>query len=81
MTTKSILLQDVMTHGVKSETGQFASIGFKEAAPLSKPVNFYISKGWMTAQIAIEAEAEPGTGAPIVAAAPLVDRELVIQTM
>ena len=49
ITAKSILLQDVMTHGVKNGTGQFASIGFKEAASLSKPVNFYISKGWMTA--------------------------------
>ena len=78
MTAKSILLKDVMTHGVKNGTGPFASIGFKEAAPLSKPVNFYIPKGWMTAQIAIEAETEPGTGAPKVEAAPLVDRELVI---
>ena len=78
MTAKSTLLKDVMTHGVKNGTGPFASIGFKEAAPLSKPVNFYISKECMTAQIAIEAEAEPGTGAPIVAAAPLVDMELVI---
>ena len=78
MTAKSTLMEDVMIHGVRRGTAQFVSIGFKEAAPLSKPVNFYISKGWMTAQIAIEAETEPGTGAPIVAAAPLVDRELVI---
>ena len=67
-----------MIRVVKSGTGQFASIDFKEAASLSKTVHFYISKEGMTAQIAIEAETEPGTGAPKVAAAPLVDRELVI---
>ena len=76
MTAKSTLLKDVMTHGVKNGTGPFASIGFKEAAPLSKPVNFYISKGWMTAQIAIEAEAEPGTGAPIAAAVEMIPGDL-----